>query len=89
MAWQMQVRSWIDHAVLFRQTRSDQRVHYILPEARAQNDQHYQPRQRDAGTRPHNICLAEQRRTESDFAARLLMRSVADNESRTVLGGKL
>ena len=81
----MQVRSFIDYAVLFTQTRSEQRVHDILPEAMAQNDKHYQPKQMDAETRPHNICLAEQRLTESYLIARLLMRTVASNRYHTVL----
>jgi hypothetical protein len=64
MAHRMQVRDFIDYAKFPTQTVSEQRVHDIIPEAMAQSDKHDQPKPRDAETRPHNICLAEQRMTE-------------------------
>ena len=45
MAQQMQVLDFIDYAKFLTQTVSEQRVHDIIPEAMAQNDKHYQPKQ--------------------------------------------
>ena len=66
MAQQMQLLDIADDTKFLTQTVSEQRVHDIMKEAKAQNEKRGKRKLKDAKTLHRNICFAELRRAAGD-----------------------